>query len=175
MSDGSRDPGFGLRIPNPTTRIPALLLATALGVGYIPFAPGTFGSAVGLLLWAVLPPSAYVQGGAIVVLFIAGSWSGSIAERHFGRSDPGQVVIDEVMGMLITLFLNPVGWAGAACAFLLFRAADIVKPYPANRLERLHGGIGVMADDGMAAIYANLALRAALAIGTWILGNRVIA
>ena len=169
MSDGSRDSGFGLRIPNPKARIPALVLATALGVGYIPFAPGTFGSAVGLLLWALLPPSALVQGGAIVVLFIAGSWSGSVAERHFGRSDPRQVVIDEVMGMLITLFLNPVGWAGAVFAFLLFRAADIVKPYPANRLERLHGGIGVMADDGMAAIYANLALRAALAFG-----NRVI-
>jgi phosphatidylglycerophosphatase A len=144
-------------------------VSTALGVGYIPFAPGTFGSGVGLLLWALLPPSALVQGGAIVALFIAGSWSGSVAERHFGRSDPGQVVIDEVMGMLITLFLNPVGWAGAAFAFLLFRAADIVKPYPANRLERLHGGIGVMADDGMAAIYANLALRAALAISNWII------
>jgi phosphatidylglycerophosphatase A len=169
MNDGNRDLGFGIRIPKPRSRIPALLLSTAFGVGYIPFAPGTFGSAVGLLLWALLPQSAYVQGGAIVILFVAGSWSGSVAERHFGRSDPGHVVIDEVMGMLITLFLNPVGWAGAWFGFLLFRAADIVKPYPANRLERLHGGIGVMADDGMAAVYANLGLRAALA-----LGNRVI-
>lgn len=167
MSDGTRDSGFGIRIPKPKSRIPALLVATALGVGYIPFAPGTFGSAAGLLLWALLPPSAFVQGGAIVVLFIAGSWSGGVAERHFGRSDPGQVVIDEVMGMLITLFLNPVGWLGAAFAFLLFRAADIVKPYPANRLERLHGGIGVMADDGMAAIYANLALRTCI----WLSGQ----
>jgi phosphatidylglycerophosphatase A len=155
--------------PTKKSRIPALLLATAFGVGYIPLAPGTFGSAVGLLLWAVLPASASAQAAAIVILFIAGSWSGSVAERHFGRTDPGQVVIDEVMGMLITLFLNPVGWAGAWFAFVLFRVADIVKPYPANRLERLHGGVGVMADDGMAAIYANLALRAALA-----LGNRVI-
>ena len=155
--------------PTQKSRIPALLLATAFGVGYIPLAPGTFGSAVGLLLWAVLPASATAQAAAIVILFIAGSWSASVAERHFERTDPGQVVIDEVMGMLITLFLNPVGWAGAALAFLLFRVADVVKPYPANRLERLHGGVGVMADDGMAAIYANLALRAALA-----LGNRVI-
>ena len=169
MNDGTRDSWFGIRIPKPKSRIPALLVSTVLGVGYIPFAPGTFGSAVGLLLWALLPSSAFVQGGAIVVLFIAGSWSGSVAERHFGRTDPGQVVIDEVMGMLITLFLNPVGWTGAGFAFLLFRAADIIKPYPANRLERLHGGIGVMADDGMAAVYENLALRAALA-----LGNRVI-
>ena len=63
------------------------------------------------------------------------------------------------MGMLITLFLNPVGWIGALVGFLLFRAADVFKPYPANRFERLPGGFGVMADDGMAAIYANLALR----------------
>ena len=124
---------------------------------------------MGLVLWAVLPPTALVQSAAIVVLFIVGSWSASVAERHFGRTDPGQVVIDEVMGMLITLFMNPVGWPGALGGFLLFRIADIIKPYPANRLEQLHGGVGIMADDGMAAIYANLALRAVLAFG-----NRVI-
>ncbi|HYM23277.1 MAG TPA: phosphatidylglycerophosphatase A [Vicinamibacterales bacterium] len=149
----------------------AIAIATSLGVGYIPVAPGTFGSAAGLLLWAVLPSSAVVQSVAIVVLFAAGSWSGTIAERHFGRTDPGQVVIDEVMGMLITLFLVPVNGIGAVVAFLLFRAADIVKPYPANRLERLHGGLGVMADDGMAAVYANLALR----LGVWLTGHRLLA
>ena len=148
--------------PAHMTRLPALALATALGVGYVPFAPGTFGSAVGLLLWAVLPASAGAQAIAIVALFVLGSWSGSVAERHFGRTDPGQVVIDEVMGMLITLFLNPVGWKGAFAAFLFFRVADVIKPYPANRLEHLPGGVGVMADDGMAAIYANLTLRACL-------------
>jgi phosphatidylglycerophosphatase A len=74
------------------------------------------------------------------------------------------------MGMLITLFLNPVGWGGALWGFLLFRAADIVKPYPANRLERLHGGTGVMADDAMAAVYANLALRVTLVLSHWIIG-----
>ena len=150
------------RAPTPVTRIPALALATALGVGYAPFAPGTWGSAVGLLLWAVLPASATAQAVAILALFVLGSWSGSVAERHFGRTDPGHVVVDEVMGMLITLFLNPVGWKGAALAFLFFRIADVIKPYPANRLEHLPGGIGIMADDGMAAIYANLALRACI-------------
>jgi phosphatidylglycerophosphatase A len=137
----------------------ALALATVLGVGYIPFAPGTFGSAAGLIVWAVLPHTPLVQALAIVVVFAIGSWSGTLAERHFGRTDPGQVVIDEVLGMLITLFMNPVGWTGAIGGFLLFRIADIIKPYPANRLERIHGGVGVMADDGMAAVYANLALR----------------
>jgi phosphatidylglycerophosphatase A len=145
----------------------ALAFATVLGVGYAPVAPGTFGSAAGLLVWWLLPSSPAIQIGAIVAIFIVGSWSGSVAEKHFGRTDPGQVVIDEVMGMLITLLFNPVGWMGATLGFLLFRVADIVKPYPANRLERLHGGIGVMADDGMAAIYANLALRACL----WLFGH----
>jgi phosphatidylglycerophosphatase A len=88
-----------------------------------------------------------------------GSWAGGIAERHFGRTDPSQVVIDEVLGMLVTLFMNPVGWVGSIGAFLVFRAADIIKPFPANRLERLPGGLGVMADDLMAAVYANLFVR----------------
>jgi len=106
----------------------------------------------------------------IIAIFIVGSWSGSVAERHFASTDPGPVVIDEVLGMLVTLFLNPVGWVGAFLGFLLFRLSDIVKPFPANKLEQLHGGIGVMADDLMAAIYANLALRAVIAASNWIIG-----
>jgi len=156
--------------PNGARPLVGLALATVFGLGYAPIAPGTFGSAAGLLLWWLLPASAAVQAAAIVVMFVAGSWGGNVAERHFGRTDPGQVVIDEVMGMLITLFLNPVGWTGALVGFLLFRVFDVIKPYPANRLEQLHGGIGVMADDAMAAVYANLTLRAAL----YVLGNRVI-
>jgi phosphatidylglycerophosphatase A len=142
----------------------AIALATALGTGYVPVAPGTFGSAVGLLLWWILPSSAVAQFAGIVVVFALGSWSGSIAERHFNRTDPSPVVLDEVLGMQITLFMNPVGWAGAVLGFLLFRVADIVKPYPANRLEALHGGIGIMADDAMAAVYSNIALRLILLV-----------
>jgi phosphatidylglycerophosphatase A len=145
-----------------------LAVATVGGIGYAPVAPGTFGSAAGLLVWWLLPASTGIQAAAIAVIFVAGSWGGNVAERHFGRTDPGQVVIDEVMGMLITLFLNPVGWIGAFVGFLLFRVFDVIKPYPANRLEQLHGGIGIMADDGMAAIYANLVLRAAL---YWVIGK----
>ena len=142
----------------------ALFVATACGVGYVPVAPGTFGSAAGLLLWWILPASPTAQALAIVAIFAVGSWSGTVAERHFGRTDPGQVVIDEVMGMLMTLFMNPVGWRGAVAGFFLFRIFDVIKPYPSNRLERLHSGVGIMADDGMAAVYANLVLRA----GLWI-------
>ena len=161
MSDGTRIP------PRPLF---ALAVATALGAGYAPFAPGTFGSAVGVLLWLVLPSSTLVQGIAILVIIVAGSWSGSVAERHFGRTDPGQVVVDEVAGMLVTLFLVPVGWAGALGAFLLFRIADIIKPFPANRLERLPGGIGIMADDIMAGVYANVVLRLTLALAHRVIG-----
>lgn len=142
----------------------ALALATALGAGYAPVAPGTFGSAAGLLLWWVLPHSVPAQFAAIVVVFALGVWSGSVAEHHFKCTDPGAVVLDEVLGMLITLFMNPVGWLGAILGFLLFRVADIIKPYPANKLEGLHGGFGIMADDAMAAVYSNLALRAAIAV-----------
>jgi len=136
-----------------------LALATVLGVGYVPFASGTFGSAAGLLVWAALPASNMARGIAVLAVFVAGTWSASVAERYFGRTDPGQVVIDEVLGMMMTLMWNPVGWRGMVIAFLLFRIADIIKPFPANRLEQLHGGLGIMADDAMAAVYANLALQ----------------
>jgi phosphatidylglycerophosphatase A len=148
----------------------ALALATFAGIGYIPFAPGTFGSLAGLLIWWLLPDSWSLQLAVIAALLVLGSWSASVAERHFASTDPGPVVIDEVMGMIVTLFLNPVGWIGATIGFLLFRASDIVKPYPANRLEQLPGGVGVMADDLMAAVYANLALRAMLVLWNWISG-----
>jgi phosphatidylglycerophosphatase A len=144
-----------------------LALATAFGAGYAPIAPGTWGSAVGLLLWFVLASSTSLQALAIVVVVAVGVWSGGVAEGHFGRTDPGQVVIDEVAGMLVTLFLNPVGWPGAVVGFLLFRAADIIKPFPARRLEHLPGGLGIMADDVMAGVYANLVLRLCI----WLSGH----
>jgi phosphatidylglycerophosphatase A len=145
-------------------RFVALALSTSLGIGYVPVAPGTFGSLAGLVLWWLLPASLTVHVAVIVVLFAAGSWSASVSEHHFGSTDPGPVVIDEVMGMLITLLMNPVGWSGAVIGFLCFRVFDVIKPYPANRLEDLHGGVGVMADDAMAAVYANLALRVTLLV-----------
>ena len=97
---------------------------------------------------------------AIVVLFAIGVWSASEAERHFGKVDPGPVVLDEVVGMLITLALLRVNLIGAIVGFFLFRALDVFKPWPSGRFEQLPGGLGVMADDGMAAVYGNLAMRA---------------
>jgi phosphatidylglycerophosphatase A len=148
----------------------AIAIATAFGVGYVPVAPGTFGSAAGLVVWWALPPSPVVQSIASIALFAVGTWSAHVAERHFNNTDPGPVVIDEVMGMLITLIGSPLTLTAAVAGFLLFRLFDIIKPYPANRLENLHGGVGIMADDAMAAVYANIALRVVNLAGGAIFG-----
>src|SRR3954449_3214862 len=106
--------------PNSARPLVGLAIATVFGVGYAPIAPGTFGSAAGLLVWWLLPTSPLVQAVAIIVLFAAGSWGAHVAERHFGRTDPGQVVVDEGMGMLITLWLKQVRcgrWAGGCVPF----------------------------------------------------------
>ena len=144
----------------------AVFVATVAYCGYFPIAPGTVGSAAGLLVYIVVwwAQSPLIEVGAIVALFAAGVWAANIAERHFGGIDPGPVVIDEVVGMLITLAFIPIGVSGALVGFLLFRIFDIIKPYPADKLENLHGGLGVMADDAMAGVYANICLRLALLI-----------
>jgi phosphatidylglycerophosphatase A len=139
----------------------AVFLATVGYLGYFPVAPGTIGSAAGLvvylLVWWTQTP--VVEAGLIIAVFAIGVWAGTTAERYFGGIDPGPVVIDEVLGMLVTLAFIPVGVAGAIAGFVLFRIFDVIKPFPAGRLERLHGGLGVMADDAMAAVYANISLR----------------
>ncbi len=99
-----------------------------------------------------------------MVLFAAGVWAGTVAERYFGGIDPGPIVLDEVVGMLMTLAFIPVGLSGALTGFVLFRVFDVIKPFPARRFEALHGGLGVMADDAMAAIYANVSLRLLMAL-----------
>ena len=144
----------------------ALLVATAGYVGYFPIAPGTAGSLAGLVVFAAVRRTASpaVELAAIALVLIAGVWAAGVAERALGTDDPGPVVIDEVLGMLITLALLPVSLAGMAAGFVLFRIFDIVKPYPASRLERLEGGMGIMLDDAMAGVYAYAALRLLMAI-----------
>ena len=142
----------------------AVLLATFGYVGHFPVAPGSAGSAAALLVFVALrlAGSPALELAVIVVLFAVGCWAGAVAERHYGRTDPGFVVLDEVVGMLLTLVLIPVSWSGALIGFFLFRGFDIVKPFPARQCERLHGGLGIMADDAVAGIYGNLALRLVL-------------
>jgi len=153
------------RTPNATTRV-AMFLATCGYVGYVPIAPGTFGSAAGLLLYLVLEhvASAPLTVTVILGLFLVGVWSGTVAERELAGTDPGQVVLDEVVGMLITLAFMRVNLTGALVGFFVFRLLDVVKPWPSRRFESLHGGMGIMADDAMAAIYGNLLMRGLLAL-----------
>jgi phosphatidylglycerophosphatase A len=143
-----------------------VFVATCGYIGYAPFAPGTFGSAAGLVAFFLVRQtgSVIVELAAIVVVFVVGVWSAYEAERHFDTIDPGPVVIDEVAGMLITLALLPVNLTGAIVGFLVFRVLDVFKPWPSGRFEHLPGGLGVMADDGMAAIYGNLLMRAFIAL-----------
>jgi phosphatidylglycerophosphatase A len=140
----------------------AVLVCSVGYVGFFPIAPGTAGSAAGVVLYLVLRwlGVPYVEVPLVVALFALGVWLGAAAEKALGSIDPGPVVIDEVMGMLLTLALIPVNWIGIALGFVIFRALDVVKPYPARRLEQLPGGLGMMADDAMVAVYANLLLHA---------------
>jgi phosphatidylglycerophosphatase A len=134
-----------------------LFIATCGYLGYVPLAPGTFGSAAGLAVFFLIRStgSTALEAAAILVLFAIGVWSGTIAEHHFGGIDPAPVVMDEVVGMLITLAFLPVSVTGAIVGFLVFRVLDVAKPWPSAQFEHLPGGWGVMADDGMAAIYGN--------------------
>jgi phosphatidylglycerophosphatase A len=147
-----------------------VVLATGLGVGFVPFAPGTFGTLLGLGLWLLLPASLAVQLVAVAFVFAIGAWSANATERHMNRTDPGPVVIDEVLGMWVTMLAMPGGWIAPCLGFFLFRFFDVIKPYPADRLERLHGGLGVMADDAMAGLYANVTLRVTLLLLGRVLG-----
>ena len=149
----------------------AVFIATVGYIGYAPVAPGTFGSAAGLALFVLLRAIGlpWLEPLVIVAIFAAGAWAGNVAERYFGGIDPGPVVIDEVLGMLITLMFVPVSWVGALLGFLVFRILDIVKPWPARQMESLHGGVGVMADDAMAAVYGNIIMWIAVWYGpSWI-------
>jgi len=138
----------------------AIWLATVGGLGHAPIAPGTFGSAAGILIyWLTRHWSNQAQLAIIVGVCVVGTWAATQAATHFGREDPGQVVIDEVAGQLVTLALTGAGVTATIAGFLIFRILDIIKPYPANRFERLHGGLGIMADDVMAGVYGCLLLH----------------
>jgi phosphatidylglycerophosphatase A len=164
----------------------ALAIATC-GVGYLPLAPGTWGSLLAivtywLVRWAVsvkspdtfaaVTPSAFLTGQVLViaVVTVLGTWSASRSERVLELKDPGKVVVDEVAGQLIALlplfntWESPSLWL-VLTAFILFRFFDIVKPYPARKLESLHGGLGIMADDLVAGAYAAIMVGVILWFG----------
>jgi phosphatidylglycerophosphatase A len=161
----------------------SLLLATGLGAGYIPFAPGTWGSVEGVAItffsgrWIAgranapsqhLPLRLFGPPGAValIFLFLIGVVAASHVASHLLVDDPQCVVVDEIFGQCLTLFLAPsLNWRYLALGFILFRAFDIWKPFPVRQAESLPVGWGIMADDGLAALYAAAGLWIARAAG----------
>ena len=144
----------------------ALLVSSFGYVGRSPIAPGTAGAAAALPVYLAvrLAGSPVLEACVLIVLCAAGVWSATVTERQLGIPDPSVVVIDEVVGMLATLAFMPLGWMGVLVGFVLFRLFDIIKPYPCARAERLPGGWGIVADDVLAGVYANIILRLACAL-----------
>lgn len=143
-----------------------LAIATGMGTGYSPVAPGTAGSLLGLPLAYLLARLGHPWHPILIgLLFIVGVWASGRAEEHFGQKDPGKIVIDEVVGILITLYLVPVTPLYFALGFVLFRIFDISKPFPVSRIDAgIKGGWGIMLDDVAAAVYANICLQGARAL-----------
>jgi len=151
----------------PVARVLQVLItfvATGAFAGYVPYAPGTVGSVLGLLLvkfataaaWRCSPAASLVLFG---LTFLLGCIVAGHAEMIFGVPDSPTIVLDEILGMVATMFGNPSGWTWLIVGFALFRLFDIIKPWPASWFNRMHGGAGVMLDDLAAACYANITLE----------------
>ena len=147
-------------------------IATGLGAGYGPIAPGTWGSLPGLVLAWLVERRLGGWGVALLAALVAllGTWAADRTARRLGEKDPGVIVVDEIAGQLVTLCFLPATPQVLLAGFLLFRVFDVVKPWPASRLEGLPGGSGIMADDLMAGLYANLLLQGLAALRPALLG-----
>ena len=140
---------------------PVLFMATGCFVGYIPVAPGTFGSAAAIPLCYLFGRWPLWVCALAVGLFVAMAiWVAGKAESLLGSTDPGCIVIDEIAGMLVTFLAIPLTPVTALTGFLVFRGFDILKPFPIRRVEAmLSGGAGIVLDDVVAGAFANVALR----------------
>ena len=138
----------------------AWLIGTGAGVGLVPVAPGTFGTAAALLAYYVVPvPStSLIFLSVILIGLIVGIWATSILSTD-DNPDPSKVVWDEYVGLWITCFLLPKTLAWAICSFFIFRIFDIAKPWPIRRIESFPKGWGIMLDDVLAGIYGNLCIN----------------
>jgi len=138
-----------------------LILATGFGVGYAPFAPGTLGTLIAIPVYLLLSAiSSPVYELTLISFFFLSVWVSEYAEKHFGKTDDQRIVIDEVVGFLVTMLWIPKTASFILIGFILFRFFDILKPFPIRHLERrLKGGWGVVLDDVMAGVYANVVLQ----------------
>ena len=135
------------------------LLSTFFYVGYLPLIPGTFGSLAGIFLFYLIKIFALNYVLFTLAVIAIGFLVCGRAEKAMGKNDPRCVVIDEVAGMLLSLIFIPYDIKLVVIAFILFRVLDTFKPYPAGRLERLKGSVGIMSDDLIAGLYTNLILQ----------------
>ncbi|WP_299941397.1 phosphatidylglycerophosphatase A [uncultured Microbulbifer sp.] len=161
-----------MKIQNPSfsrlLRDPVLLLAFGFGSGLAPRAPGTFGTLAAIPFWWLmqgLSPAGYL--GIVVVSALLGCYLCGAAAKKLGVHDHGGIVWDEMVGYWLTMWLAPQGWLWALYGFVLFRLFDIAKPAPVRWADRqVQGGIGIMLDDILAAIYAGLVVQ----VTAWLVG-----
>ncbi len=143
---------------------PVTLIASLLGVGFIPIAPGTFGTLFAAGVYLLLPASLFNGlgwmwlGGALLLVSGAAVGLSGRAEKSLGHDAPA-IVIDEFCGYFVAVLLLPHSWLVALYAFVMFRVFDIAKPFPINVSQRLPGGWGVVIDDLIAGVYANLVIQ----------------
>ncbi len=143
----------------------ALAISTFGGIGFLPLAPGTIGSAVALpVCWLIADLPVWIEIVGLLVLFFIGVRLSSIVENGSGQVDPGYIVLDEVLGMWISVFTLPKHFLLFFAAFVSFRILDIAKPIPVSHLQKLPGGWGVMLDDVMAGIYSASVIHLVLLI-----------
>ena len=138
-----------------------MIIATGFYSGYLPKAPGTWGSLVGLFIFFLLHTlSLPIYLAVVAGLFLVGTFTAGEAEKIMDHKDPGLVVIDEIVGMLITMIAVGATPLNMALGFILFRIFDIAKPFPVGFIDqRFHGGLGIMLDDVMAGIYSLVILQ----------------
>jgi len=138
----------------------ARIFGSAFGLGYVPFAPGTFASGAAALLYLYIPAIRELPLLALLIVLstVIGVWASGAMEKEYGE-DPSQAVIDEVAGQWISLLFIPFSPLTVLLAFILFRLFDVLKPGPVDWAQRLPGGWGIMSDDVLAGIFANLSLQ----------------
>ena len=143
------------------------IISTFFYIGYLPFIPGTFGSIAGVFLYYLLKDSISIYTIFSCILIILGFLVSGPAERMLNKKDASCIVIDEVCGMLLSLSFLPYDIKIVVLAFILFRILDALKPFPLDRLQRLKGGPGIMADDLVAGLYTNIILQIVLRLASF--------
>jgi len=147
--------------PSSVWRNPIHFLAFGFGSGAMPFAPGTFGTLAALPIYLLMVPlSLWAYLAVVVVMTLLGIWLCHVTSRDLGVHDHGGIVWDEIVGYLITMIAAPPGWQWMVAGFVLFRFFDIIKPWPIGWADRrVHGGLGIMLDDVLAAVLAWVVLQ----------------